>query len=136
MRSILCYYTYTVNLFFYYQKFTVHVSYYCMFGIMEVQVFLTNNIAPKPNSSALLIRNSWTQSYLHINPKAKLPRILLKILHWAFYGNYLIYWCLQPSRGGYRGVSEVSRNHSGFSFDDGWAPFQLQRFTRHTQWAE
>jgi len=36
-------------------------------------------------------------------------------------------------RGSFRGVSEVSRNHSGFSLDDGCAPFQLQCFTRHTQ---
>ena len=27
------------------------------------------------------------------------------------------------SRGGFRGVSEVSRNHSGFSLDDGSTPF-------------
>ena len=39
-------------------------------------------------------------------------------------------------RGDFRGVSEVSRNHSGFSFDDGCALFQLQGFTRHTQRAE
>ena len=30
------------------------------------------------------------------------------------------------------GVSEVPRNHSRFSLDDGRAPFRLQRFTRHT----
>ena len=34
-------------------------------------------------------------------------------------------------RGGFRGVSEVSGNHSGFSLDDGCGPFPLQRFTRH-----
>ena len=33
-------------------------------------------------------------------------------------------------------VSEVSRNHSGLSFNDGYAPFQLQGFTRHTHRAE
>jgi len=27
------------------------------------------------------------------------------------------------TRGGFRGVSEVSRNHSGFSLNDGCAPF-------------
>jgi len=35
-------------------------------------------------------------------------------------------------RGGFRGVSEVSRNHSRYSLDDGCAPFQLQSFTRYT----
>ena len=39
-------------------------------------------------------------------------------------------------RGGFRGVSEVSGNHSGFSLVDGCAPFRLQRFTRHAQQAE
>ena len=34
-------------------------------------------------------------------------------------------------RGSFRGVSEVSRNHSGFSLDDGCAPFRLHRFTVH-----
>ena len=29
----------------------------------------------------------------------------------------------RDTRGGFRGVSEVSRNHSGFSLDDGCAPF-------------
>ena len=50
--------------------------------------------------------------------------------------------CFQPhpatvcTRGGFRGVSEVSRNHSGFSLDDGYVPFRLQHFMRHTQRAE
>ena len=39
-------------------------------------------------------------------------------------------------RGGFRGVSEVSGNHSGFSLDNECAPFRLQHFTRHTQRAE
>ena len=40
--------------------------------------------------------------------------------------------CDTPSCG-FRGVFEVSRNHSGFSLDDGCGPFRLQRFTKHTQ---
>ena len=44
--------------------------------------------------------------------------------------------CSNVFRGGFRGVSEVSRNHSGFSLDDGCTPFQLQGFTKHTQWDE
>ena len=39
-------------------------------------------------------------------------------------------------RSGFRGVSEVSRNYSGFFFDNGCTPFRLQHFTRHTQRAE
>ena len=51
--------------------------------------------------------------------------------------NYLIYsQQISLIRGGFRGVSEVSRNHSGFSLDDGYVPFRLQHFTRHTQRAE
>jgi len=34
-------------------------------------------------------------------------------------------------RGSFRWVSEVSRNHSGFSLDEGCAPFRSQHFTRH-----
>ena len=33
------------------------------------------------------------------------------------------YFLVYASRGGFRVVSEVSRNHSGFSLDDGCAPF-------------
>jgi len=36
-------------------------------------------------------------------------------------------------RGGFRGVSEFPETTQDFSLDDGYAPFQLQGFTRHVQ---
>jgi len=35
---------------------------------------------------------------------------------------------IQHTRGGFRGVSEVSRNHLGFSLDDGYTIFSATRF--------
>ena len=37
----------------------------------------------------------------------------------------ILYIYIYIYRGGFRGVSEVSGNHSGFSLDDGCGPFRL-----------
>ena len=80
--------------------------------------------------SGLIVQFAYNSSLMNFQLDIWIMLKVMKSQNWDF-GGYM-----DLHRGGFRGVSEVSGNHSGFSLDDGCAPFRPQCFTRHTQWAE